>query len=73
MDALPTLRQARERACVTQEELAAVARISARTVQRIELEQVDPHLSTRRVLAVALRLHPSGIAWPSVTDERAAA
>lgn len=65
-----TLRQARERAELSQEQLAALAWVSVRTIRRIEQGHVTPNISTRRAIRSALhrRLADVSIAWPTGTD-----
>ncbi len=53
------LRAARERALLTQEELAARADVQALTVSRIETNKVEPRYSTIRKLAKALGMDPA--------------
>jgi transcriptional regulator with XRE-family HTH domain len=48
------LRAARERALLTQEELAARAEVQPLAISRIETDQVEPRYSTIRMLARAL-------------------
>ena len=47
------LRAARERALLTQEELAARAEVQPLTISRIETNKVEPRYSTIRMLARA--------------------
>ena len=53
------LRAARERALLTQEELAARADVQSLTISRIERDKVEPRYSTIRKLAKALGRDPS--------------
>jgi transcriptional regulator with XRE-family HTH domain len=53
------LRAARERALLTQEELAARADVRPLTISRIETDKVEPRYSTIRKLAKALGRDPS--------------
>jgi transcriptional regulator with XRE-family HTH domain len=53
------LRAARERALLTQEELAARAAVQPLTISRIETDKVEPRYSTIRKLAKALDVDPS--------------
>ena len=53
------LRAARERALLTQEELAAKAEVQPLTISRIETNKVEPRYSTIRKLAKALGLDPT--------------
>lgn len=48
------LREARERALLTQEELAARAGVQPLTISRIETDKVEPRFSTIRKIAKAL-------------------
>ena len=52
------LRQARERALLTQEELAARADVQPLTISRIETDKVEPRFRTIRRLADALGIDP---------------
>ena len=49
----------RERALLTQEELAGRAGIGTATLNRIEKDRVEPHFRTIRKLAKALDVDPS--------------
>jgi transcriptional regulator with XRE-family HTH domain len=53
------LRAARERALLTQEELAARAEVQPLTISRIETNKVEPRYSTIRKVAKALSVDPS--------------
>lgn len=53
------LREEREKALLTQQELAARAGIGYPTVSRIENDHVEPHFRTIRKLARALDIDPS--------------
>ncbi len=53
------LRAARERALLTQEELAARADVQPLTISRIETYKVEPRYSTIRKLANALGMDPA--------------
>ncbi len=53
------LRAARQRALLTQEELAARARVQPLTISRIETDKVEPRYSTIRKLARALGVDPA--------------
>jgi transcriptional regulator with XRE-family HTH domain len=53
------LRAARERALLTQEELAARAEVQPLTISRIETDKVEPRYRTIRKLAKALSVNPS--------------
>ena len=52
------VKKARERALLTQEELAARAGIGAATLNRIERDRVEPHFRTIRKIAKALGVDP---------------
>ena len=52
------LKNLRVRRALTQEELAAKAGIGKNTVNRIERNQAEPHMSTLRKLAQALGVKP---------------
>jgi transcriptional regulator with XRE-family HTH domain len=52
------LRAARERALLTQRELAARADVQPLTISRIETDKVEPRYSTIRKLAKALGVDP---------------
>jgi len=53
------LRAARERALLTQRELAGRADLQPLTISRIETDKVEPRYSTIRKLAKALGVDPS--------------
>jgi transcriptional regulator with XRE-family HTH domain len=53
------LRAARERALLTQEELATRANLQPLTISRIETDKVEPRYSTIRKLAKALDVDPT--------------
>ena len=53
------LKRARERALLTQQELADLAGIGTATLNRIERNRVEPHFRTIRKLAKALDVDPS--------------
>jgi transcriptional regulator with XRE-family HTH domain len=55
-DRLKTLRVRR---ALTQQELADKAGVSSNTLNRIELNKAEPHMSTLRKLAKALDVDPS--------------
>jgi transcriptional regulator with XRE-family HTH domain len=55
------LRAARERALLTQEELATRANLQPLTISRIETDKVEPRYSTIRKLAKALDRDPSDL------------
>jgi len=52
------LREAREQALLTQEELAARAGVQPFTISRIETDKVEPRFSTIRKVAKALDMDP---------------
>lgn len=53
------IKKERERALLTQEELAQRAGIGTATLNRIERDRVEPHFRTIRKLATALGVDPS--------------
>ena len=53
------VKRARERALLTQEELAGRAGIGTATLNRIEKDRVEPHFRTIRKLAKALGIDPA--------------
>lgn len=53
------VKRARERALLTQEELAQRASIGTATLNRIEKDRVEPHFRTIRKLAKALGVDPA--------------
>jgi transcriptional regulator with XRE-family HTH domain len=53
------LRAARERALLTQKELASRADLQPLTISRIETEKVEPRYRTIRALARALGIDPA--------------
>ncbi len=55
------LREARERALLTQEELAARAGVQPFTISRIETNKVEPRFRTIRKLASALGIEPQNL------------
>ncbi len=55
------LREARERALLTQEELAARAGVQPFTISRIETNKVEPRFRTIRKLASALGMEPQNL------------
>jgi len=55
------LREAREQALLTQEELAARAGVQPFTISRIETDKVEPRFSTIRKLAKALDMDPQAL------------
>jgi transcriptional regulator with XRE-family HTH domain len=56
------LREVREQALLTQEELAARAGVQPFTISRIETDKVEPRFSTIRKLAKALDMDPKELA-----------
>ncbi len=55
------VKKARERALLTQEELAERAGIGAATLNRIERDRVEPHFRTIRKIAKALDMDPKDL------------
>ena len=55
---LPTLRELRERAVITQAELAKLAGVTAATISDLETGKRKPRPSTVRKLAKALKVRP---------------
>jgi transcriptional regulator with XRE-family HTH domain len=53
------LRQLRERRALRQEDLAALAGVGKNTVNRIEKNRTEPHMTTVRKLAEALGVDPA--------------
>jgi transcriptional regulator with XRE-family HTH domain len=53
------LRQLRERKALRQEDLAALAGIGKNTVNRIEKNRTEPHMTTVKKLAEALGVDPA--------------
>ncbi len=53
------VKRVRERALLTQEELAGRAGVGTATLNRIEKDRVEPHFRTIRKLAKALDVDPS--------------
>jgi transcriptional regulator with XRE-family HTH domain len=53
------LRRLRERRALRQEDLAALAGIGKNTVNRLEKNRTEPHMTTIRKLAEALDVDPS--------------
>jgi transcriptional regulator with XRE-family HTH domain len=53
------LKALRVRRALTQQELADRAGVSSNTLNRIELNKAEPHMSTLRKLAKALDVDPS--------------
>jgi DNA-binding XRE family transcriptional regulator len=65
---LPRLRYVRERAALTQAELAEMAGVSRATVIAIEAGTTDPVPRTIRALARALKVQPSDLMEPEPRD-----
>ncbi len=61
---LPRLKRARERAALSQEELAKKAGVSRVTVARVEACLDDPQPRTVRKLAAALGVEPEALMEP---------
>jgi transcriptional regulator with XRE-family HTH domain len=55
------LREAREQALLTQEELATRAGVQPFTISRIETNKVEPRFRTIRKLAIALGIEPQSL------------
>jgi transcriptional regulator with XRE-family HTH domain len=53
-----SLRRLRERKALRQEDLAALAGVGKNTVNRIEKNRTEPHMTTVRKLAEALDVEP---------------
>jgi transcriptional regulator with XRE-family HTH domain len=66
------LRDARDRAGLSREELARRSGVAVRTLYDIEMQGVVPRRSTQRVVAVALGLRPADL-WPPADPRRRAA
>ncbi len=62
---LARLKERRERALLTQDELAKRAGISRATVAAIEAQKAEPQFSTIRKLAAALECSPEDLMEPS--------
>jgi DNA-binding XRE family transcriptional regulator len=61
---LPRLRERRERALLTQQELAARAGVSRAAISVIEAQKAEPQFSTIRKLADALGCEPKDLMEP---------
>ncbi len=61
---MPTLRELRDRAFLSQQELADEAVVSKRTIERLEAGAHRPRGRTVRKLASALKVHPREIYLP---------
>lgn len=66
------LREARERARLSREDLARRAGVSARQIYDIEHGLCSPRRATRAVLAVAVGMPREQIAWPEQGQRKAA-
>jgi transcriptional regulator with XRE-family HTH domain len=66
---LPRLKEHRERALLTQAELAAKSGVSEVTINRIENGRHDPRFSTVRKLAQALNVAPPELMEPGRDQE----
>jgi transcriptional regulator with XRE-family HTH domain len=64
MPALPKLRQYRERAALTQDELAKKAGTTRSTIMRLENGADSPYPATIRKLAAALNVEPQDLMGP---------
>lgn len=58
---LTRLRTVRERAALTQRELAAIAGVTYVQISRIERGEADPYPTTVRKLAAALKVAPTDL------------
>ena len=69
---MPTLRELRGRAVLTQAELAELAGVTPATVSDLEMGKRKPRPSTIRKLGKALRVKPSEIEfnWPKSVSSR---
>lgn len=66
------LREARERAGLSREDLARRAGVSSRQIYDIEHARCSPRRATRAVLAVAVGMPRDAIAWPAPAIRKAA-
>lgn len=66
------LREARERAGLSREDLARRAGVSSRQIYDIEHARCSPRRATRAVLAVAVGISRDQIAWPTAALRKAA-
>jgi len=66
---LPRLRQLRERAFLTQAELAAKSGVAEVTINRIEQGRHSPRFSTIRRLADAFGVSPEELAHPEPEEK----
>ena len=62
------LRRERERALLTQDELATRAGVGVTTINRIENGRVEPHFRTIRKLAKALAVDPAELVRERASD-----
>ena len=67
---IPQLRWFRERALLTQAELAAKSGVSEVTINRIEKGRHEPRISTARKLAEALQIPPSDFLAPAKVESQ---
>lgn len=58
---MPTIRELREKACLSQEELAAAAGVSVFTISRLERSHHKPQPKNLRNIAKALGVKPGEI------------
>lgn len=65
MPKLTRLRHFRERAALSQQDLAQQAGVSRSALARIELGEVEPRPSTLRKLAAALNVQPAELMEPA--------
>lgn len=65
------LKEARERAELTREELARRSGVSARQIYNIETGRQVPRRATRIVLAFAVKTRAVDIDWPAAMKEAA--
>lgn len=66
------LREARERAGLSREDLARRAGVSSRQIYDIEHALCSPRRATRAVLSVAVGVPRDQLAWPEQARRRAA-
>lgn len=64
MPALPKLRQLRERAALTQQDLANKSGVTRSTIMRLENGADTPYPTTIRKLAAALEVSPQDLMGP---------
>ena len=71
---MPTLRELRLANLLTQRELARAACVTQKTIVDLELGRVEPHQSTMRKIAAALRIEPLEIdEFQKAIEEKVAA